>query len=263
MNYRIHYSCCTHIGKRRRMNQDNYYCDGRYIHDAEILADTHYQKSNPIHGCLEPDQPQMFAVFDGMGGEECGEKASLIAAEFASKYRFGPYPVEDLLHYCKDANDVICSYARENNISSMGTTAAILVFAENEISLCNIGDSKVFRFDGDKLEQISIDHYAAVSYGIKHPLSQYLGIPSSEMAIEPHLARGYYHDGDIYLLCSDGLTDMVSTEKIRMILKETEFSKAPDRLMDEALNNGGRDNITIILCMIERKNRSFFCRFLR
>ena len=130
-----------------------------------------------------------FAVFDGMGGEECGEKASLIAAENASKYRIGPNPIEDLLNYCSDTNDEICRYADENDIFSMGTTATIIVFGDKGICLFNIGHSKVFRFDGKNLEQISVDHYAFAPSGRKPPLSLCLGIPASEMIIEPHVAK--------------------------------------------------------------------------
>ena len=135
---------------------------------------------------------------------------------------------------------------------------AILLFAENCIYMCNIGDSKVFRFDGKKLEQISVDDYAAVPYGKKPPLSQNLGISPKEYVIEPHLAKGRYCDGDIYLLCSDGLTDMVAAEEIARILRETEYKEVCDKLLDKALENGGRDNITIIVCKVEKNRRGLF-----
>ena len=270
------------------MNQDNYYCGGEYLHDdadfkqkvdqlnvanqmndGDTLCDKNQsdagapqnasnQINEPIHGCMDQKSPYIFAVFDGMGGEECGEKASLIAAECVSKFRSSLRSIEDLVNYCKDANNEICRYAEENDVTSMGTTAAILGFTDKEILLCNIGDSKVFRFDGEMLEQISIDHYAVTSYGKKPPLSQNLGIPPTEMVIEPHLARGNYHDGDIYLICSDGLTDMVTVEEIRSILRETEFEKAIDKLLDVALEKGGRDNITIILCLVRKKKQRLF-----
>ena len=256
MSYKIRYSCLSHIGKRRSINQDNYYCDGEYLKDTAGQADS------PVKGCLKEHGPHLFAVFDGMGGEECGEKASLIAAECVSKYRIGSNPIEDLLGYCQDANEEILRYAADHNIASMGTTAAILVFGKKEIFLCNIGDSKVFRFDGESLEQISVDHYAAFYYGRKPPLSQNLGIPASEFVLEPYLAKGYYHDGDIYLLCSDGLTDMVSTEEICSILKGTSFENAADKMLNRALEGGGKDNITILLCMVEKK-KSLFSRLWR
>ena len=138
------------------------------------------------------------------------------------------------------------------------------MFLQRTRYLCNIGDSKAFHFDGEKLEQISVDHCAATFYGEKPPLSQNLGIPPAEMMIEPHYARGYYHAGDIYLLCSDGLTDMVSIEEIAKILTETaaggntDVSNAAEKLLQKALDNGGRDNITIILCRVKKRKLGLF-----
>ena len=258
LNYEIHYSCFSHVGKLRNENQDNFLCDGKYLGHFEDPGGFSMQ------GCANHAQPQVFGVFDGMGGEEHGEIASLIAAKCAAKLKIGQRPIEDLQQYCAMANEEICRYAEDNNIGSMGTTAVIIVFAENEIDLCNIGDSKAFHFDGENLEQISVDHYAATVYRKKPPLSQNLGIPPHEMMIEPHYARGYYHDGDFFLLCSDGLTDMVSTEEISKILTETaaggitDVNKAAEKLLQKALDNGGRDNITIILCRVKRRKRSLF-----
>ena len=234
MNYEIHYSCCSHVGKRRNENQDNFLCDGKYLGDFEDTVEF------SMNGCTDHAQPYVFGVFDGMGGEEHGELASLIAARCAANLKIGSCPIEDLQQYCKTANE------------------------ENEIDLCNIGDSKAFHFDGEKLEQISVDHYAATIYGKKPPLSQNLGIPPTELMIEPHYARGYYHAGDIYLLCSDGLTDMVSTKEIAEILTETaaggntDVSNAAEKLLQKALDNGGRDNITIILCRVKKRKLGLF-----
>ena len=254
MKYLIRYSCSSHTGKVRSMNQDNFICEGKYMdEDNEPFT-------FPLTGILTPDPPVMIGVFDGMGGEECGEIASLIAAGCAAETSFGSDPLDDLLVYCRTANERICDYASENGIMEMGTTAAILVFDKTGISLCNIGDSKIFRFADRMLEQISTDHYAAAPHGAKPPLSQNLGIPAAEMIIEPHIARGRYNAGDLYLICSDGLTDMVTEEAITRILTETEFDGCVNMLQKTALENGGRDNVTIILCRIERKRINLFRR---
>ena len=224
------------------------------------MSDAGGRMAYSMSGSREQNEPFIVAVFDGMGGEQCGELASLIAAKYAADFAIGQQPVEDLNRFCREANDEICRYADDNNIRSMGTTAAILAFAKKEIALCNIGDSKVFRFDGEKLDQISTDDYAVAFPGRKPPLSQNLGIPMSEMVIEPHLARGFYHDGDVYLLCSDGLTDMVDADVIREILSDPDVNKAVDRLLYTALYNGGTDNITIIVCRVEKRQRHFLSR---
>ena len=252
MNYLIRYSCCSHIGKCRRMNQDNFICDGKYMNSSEKIFEF------PLEGKFESINSSLVGVFDGLGGEEHGEIASLIAAQCAYELSIGDSPIDNLLEFCRNTNERICKYAIEHDYLSMGTTAAILVFSKKKISLCNIGDTKIFRFAGDTIEQISKDHYVVAVNGRKSYLSQNLGIPDTERIIEPYIAKGIYHDKDVYLLCSDGLTDMVSVEEISKIIKETEFCKCAEKLRDVALYNGGKDNITIILCKIEKKKANLF-----
>ena len=146
------------------------------------------------------------------------------------------------------ANREICGYAEKNGVFSMGTTAAMLAFTEAGITLCNIGDSRVFRYSGGDLRQISRDHIAGAPYGRKPPLSQNLGIPADELILEPYLARGSYRCGDVYLICSDGLTDMVSEESIAGVLGSVPAEEAAGVLAQMALDNGGRDNVTVIVC---------------
>ena len=258
MKYVIKYACCTHAGKWRSENQDNFLCDGRCMGDAIGITE------NLISGCTKGDRASLFAVFDGMGGEACGGMAARIAAQCAAEcasnlkigqYPAGKYPTENLLRCCAEANEAICRYADRSGIGSMGTTAVMLAFADKEIILCNIGDSKAFRFDGETLQQLSVDDYALSAYGRKPPLSQNLGIPADEFAIEPHIMKAPCCAGDIYLLCSDGLTDMVSAQEIRRILSESEqdLNAAAEKLLQEALDAGGRDNITILLCQVEEQ----------
>ena len=107
---------------------------------------------------------------------------------------------------------------------------------------------------GGVLEQISKDHVAVAAFGVKPPLSQNLGIPPTELIIDPYLAQGAYNDGDVYLICSDGLTDMVPTEEISGVLASKPVDGACMELLEKALANGGRDNITVVLCRIERES---------
>lgn len=253
LKYKVQYSCMSHIGKCRTMNQDNYSCGGVYMKDGEAPPDS-------ISGYLDFEKNNLIAIFDGMGGEECGEIAAMIASEEASKLTAGKEPVNELLRFCKEANEKICAYQQEHGITAMGTTAAILAFTKKEIGLCNIGDTRIFRFADGNLEQLSVDHYGTAVYGRKPPLSQNLGIPSSLIAIDPYLAKGEYNNGDMYLLCSDGLTDMVDHDSIKSILAEQPFEKATGALIDKALENGGRDNVTVILCRVESNKKSFFSK---
>ncbi len=254
MRYNVRYSCVSHIGNVRDINQDNFICDGRYMEINDELV------KFPLSGVKSSKETSLFGVFDGVGGEECGEIASYIAAKTASAFEITKDAVTGLSQFCDKANQDICDYAASHEISAMGTTAALLAFTSNGVTLCNIGDSKIFRLCDGTLEQISKDHVAVSAFGVKPPLSQNLGIPSSELVIDPYLAQGAYNDGDIYLICSDGLTDMVSTEEITESLVTKSIEEASKSLLEKAISNGGRDNITIILCKIERETGFFFMR---
>ena len=250
MEYRISYWCVTHIGNVRSVNQDNYICDGRYMKPEDEPMDA------PLVGTLSSLTPALLGVFDGMGGEERGEVASYIAAKNAASVKIGAQPLDDLSNYCLQTNADICQYIEQQGISSMGTTAAMLAFDKEGITLCNIGDSKVLRFSKNGPEQISFDHVAACPFGKKPPLSQNLGIPPTEMIIDPYFARGTYRDGDTYLICSDGLTDMLSPEAIQKILRTAPEPEAASlEMLQKALLNGGKDNVTFILCQIEKVRR--------
>ena len=253
MRYTISYSCLSHVGKLRNNNQDNFICDGC------CMPAEGEQTERPLQGVKTTKERALFGVFDGLGGEAYGEVASYIAAVNATDLRIGRNAPADLLRYCTKANEEICKYAQENGNVNMGTTAAMLAFTERQITLCNIGDSKVFRYYDGGLEQVSRDHVAIAAYGVKPPLSQNLGIPTSEMIIEPYVACSKYSDGEIFLLCSDGLTDMVTTDEIASVLGQQPIQQATETLLDKALENGGRDNITIILCEVKKKPL-FGCR---
>ncbi|MDO4865307.1 MAG: protein phosphatase 2C domain-containing protein [Clostridia bacterium] len=247
MDYSIRYSCVCDIGKRRVMNQDNFICGGRYLGDG--LAEPVF----PISGSAFSGEVTLLGVFDGMGGEERGEVASLIAARRAKALCLGDDPEAELVRYCVEANEEICEYTMRNRLTSMGTTAAMLAFGPFGFVLCNLGDSKIFRYASGALEQISRDHVAAAARGRKPPLLQNLGIPRDELRLEPYTASGGVREGDLFLICSDGLTDMVSLEVIRREIERNTFEALTPVLLRRALESGGRDNVTIIACRVEKR----------
>ncbi|MCR5107414.1 MAG: protein phosphatase 2C domain-containing protein [Lachnospiraceae bacterium] len=247
--FEISYCLICDIGRRRQINQDNFIADGVYLKNHERSME------KPLKGVSTGDKGLLIGVFDGMGGEECGEMASFLASECAAgiEKRADEDPIDMLLTLCEKANEKIYRYARDNNIQSMGTTGAMLYFDNNGITLCNIGDSRIFRLVSGELKQISVDHVAPYKIGNKPPLSQNLGIPPEELQIEPYVATGELMDGDTYLICSDGLTDMVSEDEISRVISTNTIEDATITLLNTALENGGRDNITIILCRVKKK----------
>ena len=246
MKYVISYACVSDRGRARRINQDNFICRGVYMEPPDGGV------AFPLTGKTEPSGRAVFGVFDGLGGEMCGEAASLIAAKNASKLTLGADAAADMIDFCKRTNDDICRFADEHGVASTGTTAAMLAFTDKCVTVCNIGDSRVYRLAGGELTQISTDHVINAAPGRKPPLSQNLGIPKTEMKIEPYAARGAYGDGDVYVICSDGLTDAASREDIAKAASTMSAADAAEALVKLALDAGGRDNITVIICKIER-----------
>ena len=245
--YKIRYFCCTHTGKCRSLNQDNFICNGIC---RNAVNDT---LKYPISGIVSASETPLFGVFDGMGGEMCGEMAAYIAAESASHLRCKNNLVGTMLTFCKEANEKICQYAEYNDIIRMGTTAAMLLFDKEEVVLCNIGDSKIFQYSKGCLRQISEDHVVFEIPGKKSPLSQNLGIPEREMKLDPYIVSGSMNDGDVFLISSDGLTDLVTEKRIKDILENAPYEQISEKLVLEALDNGGRDNITVIVCRVEKE----------
>lgn len=245
MDYTIRFCCLSDTGKVRQNNEDNLICLGRYFDPDSAEPRT------PLRGRRDAAGAPVFGVFDGMGGEEQGEVASHIAARTAAEYAFdGPGALDG---FCREANRRICAYAEANGITTMGTTAALLRFTGEGAAACNLGDSPIFHWREGTLRQISRDHVMPVPGARKPPLVQYLGIPEDEMRLEPTLSLTPVLPGDRFLICSDGLTDMVGPDAIAEMLREDDVDAACKRLMDMALDAGGRDNTTILLCAIEEK----------
>ena len=243
-DYPIRYALICHPGRIRRVNQDNYICAGKFR-----LPECH---STPLEeGVVRAGEASVFGVFDGLGGEKMGELAALIAAETASEMLQGADHTESLAAFCKAASDRIDSLADSLGIDRMGTTAALLSFGREMISLCNVGDSRIYRYCSDTLKQLSVDHSFSPAHGVKGPLTQALGCGAAGIEPEPYLSHGRPARGEVYLICSDGLTDMLTDEEIRSVLREQTAGDAAAELYASAMEHGGKDNITILICRIE------------
>jgi len=247
MSYEIEYYAVSHIGKCRKVNQDNLVCDGQYLNCENNGTE------GILRGKVSAEETKLFGIFDGMGGEECGEVAAYLAAQTAARLTFTGEVERELSEYCQKVNRKICRYIKKKGLSSMGTTAAMLLFGRKRITLCNIGDSKVYLLSKNCLQQISYDHVSVAPAGQKPPLTQNLGIPEEELVISPYFATGEYQKGNIYLICSDGLTDMVETAQIAEILQGSDREAAIKQLLQEALDNGGKDNVSFVVLYIEKK----------
>jgi protein phosphatase len=252
MRFTIDAACACNIGKVRRNNEDNFFFDDKCLElDNQGLRNTACFSDTLKNGlCL--------AIFDGMGGENFGEVASFAAArQLQSATRsLRDYFVSErkyLLKLTTQLNNAIVEAKKELRTERCGSTMVALYFSTGYVYTCNVGDSRAYRLREGEFLQLSVDHIETrpETERKKAPLTQHLGIDPEDMQIEPYVAKGKICKGDTYLLCSDGLTDMLTNFEISDIMLTGEDSEDCVRnLIQAALEHGGRDNITVIVCKI-------------
>ena len=215
---------------------------------------------------------------DGMGGYNAGEVASGIAVELirtevkkavtdARAEQLNGTGVETLItEHAERANAAIYQAAQSQpQYSGMGTTLVVAMWHDNRISVGHIGDSRLYRLRGPTFEQVTRDHsllQEQIDSGMitreqaRH--SQNKNLVTRAVGIDPQVeAEVHTYDvqlGDIYMLCSDGLSDMVSDEDIQLTLSslQTNLPLAAQQLVQQANDNGGRDNVSVILVRVTR-----------
>lgn len=260
--FKIYAACGCNKGLVRSNNEDNFYFEGTYL-DADndglrstITCERIIPDSSGARGCF-------FAVYDGMGGTQYGEIASYISAS-RSEALISEYLCVStdevsagLSEMCLVLNDAVYRESFELSVRQMGSTIAGVYFREGKAWCFNVGDSKCFRLRNGMLQQLSVDHNDAESLriagvtGRKPSLTQFLGVDPEELLICADTTIEELEYEDTFLICSDGLTDMVSPEKItEILLDERSEEKQAEQLITEALNNGGKDNTTVIICRI-------------
>lgn len=232
---------------------------------------------------------------DGMGGYNAGEVASGIAVAVVStevkRALNGAGPLRAsapadrsvaewvLRENAAKANTSIFEAARSQpQYAGMGTTLVVALFFDNSLCVAHIGDSRLYRLRGDSFEQVTRDHSllqeqidsgmitkeAAKLSQNKNLVTRALGI-DAEVDTEVHVYET--QPGDIYLLCSDGLSDMVDDEDIHLTLSslQANLQLAADQLVQQANDNGGRDNISVVLIKVKgdfAAPRGWFTRLL-
>jgi len=255
---------CSSVGKKRKINQDNFFASGKINAKFKTFVMRTFKKVRT---------ERTYAVCDGMGGEKYGEIAALICVKLLDKYikkykkLFEKFD-EHVQCYITNANKALCKVVSENGKGRMGSTVAMLCIAPERASaiLANVGDTKVLLYRNGELERISEDHNEAqslVNMGMiteeearthkdKSKLTQHLGIFSNEIILEPYISDYIpIYAGDVFLICSDGLTDMLSYTEIKDILvSEKKLKKAVKRLIAKANERGGNDNITVVASAI-------------
>lgn len=206
----------------------------------------------------------VYGVADGMGGHKGGETASRVAVQVIKNALRGRKPeVRALEVGVEAANRRIFDMARHDSaLSGMGTTLTFLWEAEKEVHLCHVGDSRAYLFRGSELTQITEDHSVVAELLRNHVISAeaarthpYRNVITRAVGVDPAVTADIFqHDkqkDDLWLICSDGLTNMVPDETIASVLKKAENEEtAADELLALALEKGGTDNITFVLCRV-------------
>lgn len=231
----------TDKGKKRKLNQD-------YVYTSEM----------PI-GNL----PNVFIVADGMGGHNAGDYASKYTVETIVKeieHSFEKNPVKILEKAIGEANTHIREKASEDEaLSGMGTTVVAATCLGKHLKVANVGDSRLYIMNQNEIRQITRDHSlveemvrmggidreTARNHPDKNIITRAVGVKES---VEVDFFDVELQENDLVLMCSDGLTNMLEDEEIRMILNgQRDIVEKAEELVKAANNNGGKDNISVIL----------------
>lgn len=253
MRFTIEAACGCSTGRVRKNNEDNFCFDDNCLERENdgLKEPMTVERTLKTGFCV--------AVFDGMGGENFGEHASYAAARQMrqAKRSLADFfvPTEKYLNELTvQLNDAVLKAQQEMCTERMGSTMVFFYFGNRHIYSCNVGDSRAYQFRDGRLLQLSRDHveHRPGKEHRKAPLTQYLGIDPEEIQNEPHIAKDELRKGDLYLLCSDGLTDMLTDGEIANILQTGNDTKTMvQNFVQTALEHGGRDNITVIVCKLK------------
>ena len=235
----------TDKGKKRSMNQDTF-----FISDMPV-------------GIL----PNLYIVADGMGGQNAGDVASRFCVErFTELVRVSKErtPIQVIEKAVRETNeDLIAKAKAQKELEGMGTTFVLAtLMPEGYLLVANIGDSRMYLIDGNKITQISQDHSLVAEMVRNGELSReearfhpnknvILRAMSTQGVVSPDYYQVAVKPGDYALLCSDGLTDMVEeAELLKMVSEYDDVGDIAERMINTANENGGRDNITLVLLKI-------------
>ena len=237
------------IGSVRPNNEDIILFGGELFRDQTQILD------------FEIEEKSRFAVAiaDGMGGHSGGDIASEYAAQFFCDF-VSELPddlsAEEITEKIKDWTQIahrnlLLQGTQNPEYNGMGTTFCGMLFYEKLVLAINIGDSRLYRFRNDILRQISTDHSM-------RQLTRNETLPSNQIGnslgagdsafVDVKDLTGLIYDDDIFLICSDGLSDMITDEEIEQILL-TEPSA--EKLVEAAKNAGGKDNVSVVLLKIK------------
>ena len=231
----------TNIGKRRKVNQD-------YVYTSEQAIGT---------------LPNLFIVADGMGGHNAGDYASRLAVETIVEEvakADGGAPEEILSNAIQCANRKIRKCAEESqDLEGMGTTVVVASLIDETLLVANVGDSRLYVVNGKEMSQVTKDHSWVEEMVRRGSLGKEearnhpdKNIITTAVGVEDTVQVDFFHRKmeaeDQILMCTDGLTNMLEDEEIRMIMNGArDIVEKAEKLVLKANDYGGRDNISVVL----------------
>lgn len=222
----------SNVGLVRERNEDAWSVGDAVYRDEGVETSRIHRRVPPVVGVW---------VADGMGGHGHGDVASLTALRQLGDQ--SATTVEQVACVLREANVVVVEQSEQDpTLAGMGTTVCGVVVTESCVLVANVGDSSVFQVDDGLLHEVSVPDRSPFG-----GITQCLG-GGPLMEIEPHVAQLPLQESS-FLLCTDGLTDMVAFEQIEEVLAG-EASLAVARLVGQALAAGGVDNVTVVLVRI-------------
>jgi serine/threonine protein phosphatase PrpC len=233
----------SHVGLVRDNNEDS------LVVGPWTLCAT--QTENPQTLVFPVGTPVTVAVADGLGGHPAGDVASSLVVRLLA--RAGPSlgGEEAIREVLRECNQAVYAAAADNpELMTMGTTVAGMVVTEEQVLTFNVGDSRVYRVVADGIEQVSVDDRPSGGALSRHTVLQTLGGDRTLSAIEPHVTGSPLSTDDCYLVCSDGLSDVLPTDEVVRILHEHEDGRAAFELWKAAIGGGGPDNITLAVIRV-------------
>lgn len=243
----------------RGNNEDNFYFQGDYMRMKEV--------DNGAHIVYQCDAAkQLYAVADGMGGEEMGERAAYLTVKLMAQSAqniFKGKTSEKLNDFARQATNVVYQDGLKKRPGHTGTTLAALALIGRTAFVANVGDSRVYLLRSGRLRMLSQDHTAVYQMRLanaltseearKHPrgnvISQFIGMdPASLPKAYVYLNSLALCRNDRLMLCSDGVSDLIPEAQIEKILnRESSEDAAACQLIETAMMLGGKDNATCIV----------------
>ncbi|GAA3793712.1 PP2C family protein-serine/threonine phosphatase [Streptomyces chiangmaiensis] len=235
-------SALSHPGLLRERNEDSLVV-GPWTLCATVTE-------NPQTLVFPPGTPLVVAVADGLGGHPGGDVASaLVARRLASigSALTDEDAVRAALDACNRAVFEASGGDEASELAAMGTTVAGTVVLPDSLLAFNVGDSRVFAASPDGLQQVSVDDSPPVAPGQRTTslVTQCLGGSLAYRAVRPHVTTVPLAPGDRYLICTDGVTDPLTTDVLEEVMREHDDCRAAFELWKAAIAAGGPDNITL------------------